>query len=299
MPYQQKKKASDSLLIGLRELDAGVMHHTSWLKGLHRAIVCGTEPSAQDLAQDAHCLCHFGQWYENNDSCPEMRANIRYAKIGVLHKAMHDQARTLLLQSSEGRRITSQEYDVFMDQAIHFRLEIGALQSEIINRICATDHLTGVWNRNGMILQLQQEHERMARNGDPCCICMMDLDFFKQVNDTHGHCVGDMVLHTASQFIKAQLRKYDSIFRFGGEEFLICLPGIAEEDAVLTLDRLREALAQLPIAIEGKEALHITASFGLASMAVDESAEDTIQKADHALLCAKAGGRNRVCRWGI
>lgn len=298
MPHRQKK-TSDSLLIGLRELDAGVMHHTSWLKGLHRAIICGTAPSALDLAEDAHCLCHFGQWYYHNDSCPEMRTNLRYEKIGVLHRGMHDQARALLLRASEGRRITPQEYDAFMDQAIHFRLEVGALQSEIINRICAIDHLTGVWNRNGMILHLQQEHERMARSGEPCCVCMMDIDFFKQVNDTHGHCVGDVVLHSASQFVKAQLRKYDSIFRFGGEEFLICLPGIAEEDAMLTLDRLRAALANFPIAIEGKAPLHITASFGLASMTFDESVEDAIQKADHALLCAKAGGRNKVCRWGV
>lgn len=286
------------LLSALRELDAGIHKHTSWLKGLHRSLVCNSAPNAEDVMDDAHCRCQFGQWYYGQPH-PELQGDGCFEKIGTLHQAVHDNARALLLKSQDDQMISPDEYNLFMDTAMQFKFEIGTLQTNIINQVCVVDHLTGVWNRNGMLHKLEEEHERMVRSEQPCCICMMDLDDFKRVNDVYGHPVGDLVLQATTQLFDSKLRKYDSIFRYGGEEFLICLPNTTIKDALALMERLRSELAALPVEIKGMGPIHVSASFGLAMMSPDENVGSTIEQADHALLCAKASGRNRVCVWSM
>lgn len=272
------------------------MSHTSWLKDLHRAMICGGVPNPADLMTDAHCRCKFGQWYYHREY-PELQDGAWFENIGSFHKIMHDSARLLLNRKNQGQTISADEYDAFMDLAIRFKLEVGGLQTSIISKVCVVDHLTGVWNRNSMLHKIQQEHERMIRSGAACCVCMMDLDHFKRVNDEYGHLAGDTVLREAINFFNGKLRKYDAIFRYGGEEFLFCLPHAELGDVMRTMERLCAELAQYPIVLKDKGVIHITASFGVAIMSPDETVEDTIEKADHALLCAKASGRNRVCLW--
>lgn len=286
---------ASELLNALRELDLGIQKHTSWLKGLHRSLVCSSAPNADDVMDDAHCRCQFGQWYYGQPH-PELQEDEGFGKVGALHQAVHDSARALLFKSREARPISPDEYNQFMDTAIQFKFEVGRLQTNIINQVCVVDHLTGVWNRNGMLHKLEEEHERMMRSGQSCCVCMMDLDDFKRINDSYGHPVGDLVLQATTRFLNNKLRKYDSIYRYGGEEFLLCLPGSTLEDAQLLMERLRSELAVLPIEIKDRT-IQVSASFGLAMMSPDENVGSTIEQADHALLCAKASGRNRVCVW--
>jgi diguanylate cyclase (GGDEF)-like protein len=292
------QQSSSSLMKVLRELDAGLMNHTSWLKAVHRAMVSGSEPVPADLLSDAYRHCHFGQWYYSHDH-PELRDGHWFSNIGMFHESMHVQARQLLMKRVSGQPVTPDEYDQFMDLAIHFKVEVRGLQSEIISRVCEVDHLTGARNRNSMHSKLLEEHDRMLRNSQPCCLCMMDIDHFKRVNDTYGHLAGDSVLHDTVQFLGMRLRRYDTIFRFGGEEFLLCLPNTGAQEAFAIVDRLRVELAVLPIEIKEHGNISVTASFGIAIMNPDEPVEDTIQEADHALLCAKTDGRNKVCLWDI
>lgn len=285
-------------LQALRDLDAAIMHHTIWLKVLHRTLISGESPDPLDLRPDAHRHCQFGCWFYGA-SHADLPEDPWLHNIGAFHQSMHDQARALLTHKSQGSPIAAGEYDAFMDMAIRFKLEVRALQTEIIDRVCEVDHLTGARNRNSMHHKLLEEHERMLRAGHPCCLCMMDIDHFKRINDEHGHVAGDMVLQATVRFFGERLRKYDSLFRYGGEEFLFCLPNIEPGDAHALMDRLRQELALFPVEIKGKEPIHTSASFGIAMMNVDEPVEDAIEKADHALLCAKAGGRNRVCLWNV
>lgn len=289
---------SSSLIKALRELDAGLMDHTSWLKVLHRSMVSGSEPSPSDLLPDAHCHCRFGLWYYKSPH-PELQEGPWFKKIGEFHETMHGYARQLLAKRNSGEPVSPEEYDRFMDMAIRFKLEVRSLQSDIINRVCEVDHLTGARNRNSMHFKLMEEHDRMSRNDQPCCLCMMDIDHFKQINDTYGHIAGDGVLQAAIHFLSKKMRRYDTIFRYGGEEFLFCLPNTESHEAFTIVDRLRIELAAMPIHIRGHGDIHITASFGLASMNPDEPVDDGILKSDHALLCAKTGGRNRVCLWDM
>ncbi len=280
----------------LRQLEAASVNHAAWLKDLYRVMICGSEPNPADLMPDAHCHSKFGQWYHSED-CHELRADPAFIRIGTCHEAMHVSASSLLQTRYAGQSVPVETYEAFMDLSIRLRQDIVSYQLSIINTLCMVDHLTGAWNRTGMSLRLQEEHERMVRGKKECCVCMLDLDHFKQVNDTYGHCAGDSVLAEVTKYISAQLRKYDSIFRYGGEEFLICLPDISIESAMLRLEYVRAELAALPIPVKGQADIYITASFGVTNMTAAETIEDTVRKADHALLCAKAKGRNQVCQW--
>ncbi len=292
------QQRASSLMVILRELDSGLMNNTTWLKVLHRAMISGSAPNGADLLPDAHKRCHFGQWYYAQVNT-ELQDDQHFRHIGVLHEQMHELARALLEKKCNGQSVTADEYDGFMDQAIRFKLAVRGMQTDIINKVCEVDHLTGARNRNSMNYKLLEEHDRMLRNSHPVCVCMMDIDYFKQVNDEHGHIAGDSVLHAVVDFFGKKLRKYDSIFRYGGEEFLFCLPNTVAQEVVVIMDRLRLELSELPIKINSHGEVRITDSFGVAIMDRDEPVTDTVEKADHALLCAKAGGRNRVCLWNM
>lgn len=217
--------------------------------------------------------------------------------IDSIHREMHARARNLLLRRRDETSLAPDDYDFFMDMAIRFKTEVRGVQFRIINQVCLVDHLTGAWNRNSMFQQLAEEYDRMIRNCQPCCICMVDLDHFKNINDIHGHPVGDKILHSVVNIISSGLRKYDTIFRYGGEEFLLCLPNITIADASLVVDRIRQSVAASDIEISHGVTIRVTASFGVAAMSADLSIEENIEVADRALLCAKVNGRNRICCW--
>jgi diguanylate cyclase (GGDEF)-like protein len=282
----------------LKELDRALSMHLQWLKELHRALICDEPPKPADISPDAHRVCCFGKWYYE---LPKASREEEPALDGMEgpHQKMHDAARSLLLAHRQGLPIAPQDYETFMDLALDFKMAILNCQNHIIARVCTVDHLTGAWNRHAMSMRLNEELERARRSRTSCCICLLDLDHFKRINDTHGHGVGDTVLQTVSRFLKDKIRPYDSFFRYGGEEFLICLPDTSLENAAALLNRLRDDLAALPVPTKNSVPLRVTASFGVAPMALEADLENSLERADHALLCAKAKGRNQVCSWDL
>jgi two-component system cell cycle response regulator len=154
------------------------------------------------------------------------------------------------------------------------------------------DGLTGLLNRSSILERLKHEVERSEREKHPLAVVMADLDRFKSINDTHGHLAGDQVLREAARRMKASMRAYDSIGRYGGEEFLIVLPGCGAADACHQAERLRDAVAGTPFALENLE-LKVTCSYGLAS-SEDSLPAALLREADEALYAAKASGRDRV-----
>ena len=144
---------------------------------------------------------------------------------------------------------------------------------------------------------LQKELQRRKRTRDPLGVIMADLDHFKSVNDTHGHLVGDAVLQEAAHRLATELRGYDSVGRYGGEEFLIILPGCNASDLVASAERLCHAIADRPIHTSAGD-LSVTLSLGLASVEANSKelpdCEALLRAADTALYAAKAQGRNRV-----
>ena len=126
-----------------------------------------------------------------------------------------------------------------------------------------------------------------------CCLVVMDVDYFKKVNDTYGHAAGDDVLRTVAFVVKNELRQDDIVARYGGEEFLILLPMTDIHAAQYLVERLRQLIENQKFMFEN-ELISITASFGLTAMAPHDNAEQMIDRADKALFKAKNAGRNRI-----
>lgn len=168
------------------------------------------------------------------------------------------------------------------------------LREELRSR-AETDPLTGAANRRRFHQLLEIECLRFARNRLPLSVLMIDLDFFKEVNDRYGHPVGDIVLRTVAQLLLLSLRKTDLLARYGGEEFAVLLPETPLAGAMVIAERIRQTIDQKPILAEGFP-LQVSISVGVAthSEESDASPELLLKRADLALYRAKALGRNRV-----
>ena len=168
------------------------------------------------------------------------------------------------------------------------------LREELRGR-AETDPLTGVANRRRFYQGLEIECLRFTRNHLPLSVLMIDLDYFKEVNDRYGHAVGDAALRIVAQLLLLSLRKTDLLARYGGEEFAALLPETPLEGAIVIAERVRQTICLKPINADGRQ-LQVSISIGVASHAdyVDATPEALLRKADLALYRAKASGRNRV-----
>lgn len=161
------------------------------------------------------------------------------------------------------------------------------------------DALTNLNNRRQFELRLGQEIATTKRQNNPLCAMMIDIDFFKKVNDTYGHASGDAVLRGVASIIKSALRESDIPSRYGGEEFAVLLPYTHIEEAKIVGERLRKAVESSPIPINDEDSevksINVTISMGLTEFNTQETGEELFERADKALYEAKESGRNRVC----
>jgi diguanylate cyclase (GGDEF)-like protein len=162
-----------------------------------------------------------------------------------------------------------------------------------IEELAELDELTGSFNRRCIMRMLDDEIARANRSKAPCSIALIDLDWFKRVNDHYGHPTGDEVLRTFAITMFANIRDIDKFGRYGGEEFLLVLPDTPDDEAVRTLDRLREIVAGLDWSAFSP-GMQVTISAGVAMLKPDETADTFLARADRALYAAKAQGRNRI-----
>jgi two-component system cell cycle response regulator len=160
-----------------------------------------------------------------------------------------------------------------------------------------TDSLTGVPNRRAFDRALAQEVARAKRHQHPLSFVMLDIDHFKSVNDTCGHDGGDEVLRSFASVVTGVLREDDSLYRYGGEEFVAILPHTEAAGAMATAQRIVAAVAGSAVAV-GSVTVRITTSAGVSSLAPADEGRDAISRADAALYAAKKGGRNRACSSG-
>jgi diguanylate cyclase len=162
-----------------------------------------------------------------------------------------------------------------------------------IEELAELDELTGSSNRRSIMRMLEEEIVRAGRSGSPCSIALIDLDWFKRINDAYGHPTGDEVLRTFSITMFANIRSVDRFGRYGGEEFLLVLPDMDTNSAVRALDRLRAIIADLEWSAFSP-GMKVTMSAGVATLKPDETSDIFLARADSALYAAKAQGRNRI-----
>jgi diguanylate cyclase (GGDEF)-like protein len=164
---------------------------------------------------------------------------------------------------------------------------------DTLKLLATVDSLTGAYNRRHGDVLLLAEFARRARDGRPFAVLLLDIDHFKAINDRFGHAAGDTVLRTLVLACQSTLRVIDMVARWGGEEFLLLLPGVRAGEAVTTAERVRALIAALQIPIQDGAPLRITVSIG-AAVPAGQSPEELLRRSDVALYAAKAGGRNKV-----
>ena len=178
--------------------------------------------------------------------------------------------------------------------ALNQRLGRLRQQRDELRQLAETDGLTGLPNRRAGLQQLARHLERVDRERGPLVIGFLDIDLFKDINDRHGHAVGDQVLVAVARALRAAVRSQDEVVRMGGEEFLLLMPGMPREAASARLDRLRQRITEAGQALQ-VPGLEVTASIGLAQWRPGEDdLAGLLRRADHAMDVAKRAGRNRV-----
>jgi diguanylate cyclase (GGDEF)-like protein len=241
----------------------------------------------------------------------ELRGNVLYPPLEELWKAHTDLARRIERIS----RISDSYQSLTKENENHLikRLDKQLRQLDKVARISdhyqkmmhdlnlalreasTHDSLTGLGNRRLLLERLKEESERSRRYSRPLTIAMLDIDYFKRVNDQHGHELGDQMLVEVSRVMEAEIRDQDLCGRWGGEEFLILLPETSMEAACHVLERVRNAVGALRVRT-GDESIAVTASLGVAEHRAESNYSDTVNRADWALLKAKQSGRDRLER---
>jgi diguanylate cyclase (GGDEF)-like protein len=169
-----------------------------------------------------------------------------------------------------------------------------SLENARLFRLATTDGLTGLGTIRYFKTLLEHEIPRCKRYGRDLSLFLLDIDFFKKINDTHGHLAGDLCLRELATLIHASIRQIDVSARYGGEEFIVMLPESSHKDALVVAERLREKVASAKVQDKG-QSYSFTVSIGVSSMRDADTLEELIKRADQNLYKAKESGRNRVC----
>lgn len=256
---------------------------------------------SQDDAPNLAVLDYIMPGMTGPEICNAIRAEKKGAYIYVILLSAKGEHEDLL----EGFERGADDYlrKPFHELELRARLRVGEriirAQRELLEmrerlQFQAThDSMTTLWNNAAIAEILHKEIKRAKRQGGSLSICLIDLDHFKSVNDTYGHLVGDEVLKTAASRMFHSVREYDSLGRYGGEEFLAVLPGCAARDAVNTVERMQRALCGEPLLTEPSNIV-VTGSFGICEWSAGLDVADLLSRADQALYAAKSAGRNRV-----
>lgn len=273
-------------------LTQAIADHRGWVHDLMRSLVCHTSIDANNCSSKAHTLCKFGQWYYGEQP-DDLKVNTAFIDVGQQHQEMHELACSVLRHFQLNGKVEEREFDDFYLKLHSFIETLEQLKAQLGALLYQRDPLTGAYNRATLKEELFNIQELARDNVNQACVMMIDLDHFKAINDNYGHSAGDEVLKQVTECILSNLRNFDKLFRYGGEEFLVSLVNTTFTATKSMAERIRESIAKLDIHIDNK-VINVTASIGIA--AIDPTAEvlQTLQQADEALYSAKLAGRNQV-----
>jgi diguanylate cyclase (GGDEF)-like protein len=283
----------------LAHLGHAVQAHRNWLDRLNHALVCQSEIPPADLEPDAHSRCSFGRWYAEASlprGLPD-EALERFSRIGIDHQRMHALAREVLLSQDRAHPEASANYLAFTESVRDLGHAVEKLAGFLQERFYAVDALTGLLNRHAMYADLERLAPSINCREDSAAIAMVDIDFFKEVNDTYGHAAGDLVLRSVAKTLLRQTRRGDQVYRYGGEEMLLLLHDTDQTNLQSLLEHIRRSIADQRTSVPSCGEIAVTVSFGVAWLEPGQPLHACIEAADRALYVAKSAGRNCV-RWG-
>jgi diguanylate cyclase (GGDEF)-like protein len=200
---------------------------------------------------------------------------------------------TFLLSFYSWRVVALKKRSFLLEVEVEERtVELEAVNQRLL-RLSSIDDLTGLRNRRDFNINAQQEKSRVSRGGLPFSILLIDIDYFKQVNDLNGHACGDMVLVETSKLMQSLVRQQDIVARWGGEEFIILIVETNIEKALHIAEKIRFAIDQNVIEHENFE-IQVSVTIGVSEIAPDDSLHECINRADENLYIGKRSGRNKV-----
>jgi len=270
--------------------------HLRWLHKLNKSLLINHTLLDDFLHEQGHERCIFGHWLINSPKLPKTIKSLD--EILHEHQAMHDYAYKIAHQKKRSQPISASDYEQFTSHQTKLLQLIMILLESLKSSVFLFDPLTNTFNRQTMNTLLENEIERSKRDKHTSTIALLDIDHFKSVNDQHGHQAGDIALSTCASFIKEDLRPYDNIFRYGGEEFLLLFPDSTPEKAESILERIRIGISKLNISIGSGKCIQLTVSTGITNLEINSPLEESISKADQALYRAKQTGRNKTVLFG-
>lgn len=277
----------------ITELDAAVEAHLDWTRRVLRCAVLGTSPGGDVLDPMAHSLCRFGRWFALNKPNFEKFDAQNTRRLDVVHQDMHDAIRAICAAVLSGRRGKNADLDVFEQTQAELINLLAAFKTQVLESAARHDPLTGLPLRYGLEVEFIQVQKNCTRNNTQLYVCIIDADHFKQVNDSHGHPVGDMALRHLANTLKTIVRANEPLFRFGGEEFLLLMQCQTSESAAVTAQRIVEAIRSAPMPTPQGDTLALTVTLGLARVGADEDMTSAVERADKALYAGKNTGRDR------
>jgi diguanylate cyclase (GGDEF)-like protein len=278
------------------ELDEAAQWHMAWTRMVLRCAVLRTHPGEDVLSSDAHHCCRFDQWLESHR---EPLARIDAATLRRLdrnHRQMHEAARRICGRILSGDPGEPADLDDFEHAQAGVVAALSLLKNAYLAHSARIDALTGLPLRHGLEEDFGRCRAQARRHGELLVVMMLDLDHFKNVNDLHGHAVGDLALRHTATLLKHHCRAGEPVIRYGGEEFLALLQAADRNAAQRAVQRILQALRDSPLNLPGGLNLDLRASAGLAEVEDGESMTDAIARADRALYVAKCAGRD-AWRW--
>ena len=282
----------------IEELDSAIENQEHWYADLNRRFIFDLAPNSQDLSSESHHLCAFGAWLDMYGN-EKIRQQPIFDKIKHNHKLLHQLASELLTKVVQGEKLDPVEYDALYKLEKSLRHRLHELNSKLREKASNLDGLTGLYNRKEMFTQLARQQEFVDRGVYDVTIALMDVDNFKGLNDTYGHLTGDKILRQLSDYLSSNVRSYDTVYRYGGDEFLILLPNTKLYKAYQILSRLHEKFGQFVIAEDDEKMITVTTSFGVAALKKETDIETSIKAADNYLFEAKKKGKNRLLVSGL
>lgn len=268
------------------------------LSYFHFADGAATEPLQQETAAELEmhsaCLAQRRELFVR-DGCEESDASEEKLPIAVVPLVFHERFMGALQVTADDPARAWQENELLLLRTVADQVAVAINHADLFAQIqqqALTDALTGCYNRRSFEMQLDRDLQMARRAHQPLSLMMIDLDRFKQLNDSSGHDAGDAALRKLAQCFKEEMRGADYAARFGGDEFVLILPQADSAGALLVAERVRKRIEQIEIGEFGT----LSASIGIATFPADASSRaDLVAAADAALYAAKRSGRNRVC----
>lgn len=287
----QTKNSQNSELI---EIDEGIRLHITWAQKVFQYLVLKTPAEPQFSAKDSHLLCHFGKWFQSNRAKFEKINRDKTHELEQVHYLVHHHLHNIFSWLDENQNADADLVSQYQTSQSDLIELLTYFRTHFMIQALQYDPLTGLALRYGMEDQFAALRQSTEKNQKILAVGLLDLDYFKRVNDEYGHQAGDEVLAYTAQLLRDSLRDTDNIFRFGGEEFLIFLEVDNVDSLHKIIDRIFQSLHSNPTRLKSGEIIHITATVGIILVEPDETMEKAIARADQAMYLGKQQGRDRA-----